>query len=104
MQKNDLAAARLCYTDALTYLVPNFENLKADLLTNGFDVYLSNKMDHLVNEIAMIFGNQSLVMLKDGNLSMAIKSAQQSVTYFPTAKVRTWYVDAHKNTKQYICV
>ena len=89
MQKNDLAAAGLCYTDALAYLMPNFKDLKADLLTNGYDVYLSNKMDHLGNEIAMIFGNQSLVMLKVGNLNMAILSAQQSVAFFPTAKVAT---------------
>ena len=88
MQKNDLAGARRCYYDALGYLVPNFEGLKDNLLTKGYDFYLSNKMNCLTNEIAMIFGNQSLVMLKDGNLNMAILSAQQSVAFFPTAKVR----------------
>lgn len=87
MQKCDIAGARLCYKEALAYLVPKFETLKAYLLTKGCDIYLSNKMDRLINEIAMIFGNQSLVMLKDGNLSMAIWSAQQSVMHFPTAKV-----------------
>ena len=87
MQQQNLIAAKLCYNKALAYLVPDFEGLKADLLTNGFDINLSNKIGYLVNEIAMIFGNQSLVMLKDGNISMAISNAQQSLAYLPTAKV-----------------
>ena len=90
MQRNDLAQARHCYNDAIAYLVPKFEYLKNDLLTKGFDFYLSNKMDHLANEIAMIFGNHSLVMLKDKNHHMAILSAQQSVAIFPTAKVHMY--------------
>ena len=44
MEKNDLVAARLCYNEALDYLVPNFEGLKAILSTVRVDVYLSNKM------------------------------------------------------------
>ena len=92
MERKDLAGARLCYNDAIAYLVPNFEGLKDDLLTKGYDIYLSNKMNHLVNEIAMIFGNHSLVMLNDKNHHMAILSAQQSVDYFPTAKVRTYNI------------
>ena len=71
----------------MNYLVPEFENLKNDLLKKGYDMYLSDKMNNLVNEIAMIFGNQSLVMLKEGNHYMAILNAQQSVSYFPTEKV-----------------
>ena len=71
----------------MEYLVPEFESLKKDLLEKGYDMFLSNKMNHLVNEIAMILGNQSLVMLKEGYYYKAILNAQQSVTYFPTEKV-----------------
>ena len=84
IQRNDLVAARLCYTEALKYLVPKFENLEADLLKREFDIDLS---DCISKEIAMIFGNRSLVMLKYGNIAMAIQDAQQSLAYFPTAKV-----------------
>lgn len=71
----------------MKYLVPQFESLKKDLLNKGYNMHLSSKMDCLVNEIAMIFGNQSLVMLKEGDHYMAILSARQSVSYFPTEKV-----------------
>ena len=64
--------------------MPTFERLKADLLERGFDINLS---DCVSNEIAMIFGNQSLVMLKEGDVGMAIQNAQKSLKYFRTAKV-----------------
>ena len=87
MRKNNLVAARLCYNEALDYLVPNFECLKANLSTMGFDDYLSNKMKDLSKEIAMIFGNRSTVMLKEGDVKIATLDAQQSLKYYPTAKV-----------------
>ena len=70
--------------EALHYLVPNFESLKADLLRRGFDI---NSSGCISKEIAMIFGNLSLVMLKEGNIPMATQNAEQSLEYFPTAKV-----------------
>ena len=87
MEKNDLVAARLCYNEALDYLVPNFEGLKAILSTVRVDVYLSNKMKDLSKEISMIFGNRSAVMLKEGDVETAKLDAQQSLKYCPTAKV-----------------
>ena len=91
MQKKDLVAARLCYNEALNYLVPNFESLKANLSTMGFDHYLSNKMKDLSKEIAMIFGNRSTVMLKERDVKIATLDAQQSLMYYPTAKVTNTY-------------
>ena len=87
VENKDLTAANHCYNNALEYLVPGFESLEKDLLEKGYDMLLSNKMSHLVNEIAIIVGNQSLVMLKEGDYHKAILNAQQSVTYFPTEKV-----------------
>ena len=68
----------------MKYLVPKFESLKDNLLKRGFNINLS---DCVSKEIAMIFGNRSLVMLKEGDIGMAIQDAQQSLDYFPTAKV-----------------
>ena len=68
----------------MNYVVANFVNLKDHLLKGGFDINLS---DCISREIAMIFGNRSLVMLKEGDIGMAIQDAQQSLDYFPTAKV-----------------
>ena len=87
MLKHDLVAARLCYNEALNYLVPNFESTKNVLLDMEIDVYLSNKMDLLLSEIAMIFGNRSTVMLKQGDPNKAICDAELSLGYLPTAKV-----------------
>ena len=65
--------------------MPNFESLKADLSKRGLvnDISLLD----ISKEIAMIFGNRSLVMLKEGDIATAIQDAQQSLGYFPTAKV-----------------
>ena len=87
-QLNNLVAARLCYNEALDHLIPNFHNLEKTLPEKGCDVYPSNKMKHLSKEIAMIFGNRSLVMLKEGDIGTAIADAQQGLTFFRTAKVR----------------
>lgn len=46
--------------------------------------------DCLANEIAMIFGNRSLVMLKEGDIGTAVFDAQQSLEYFRTAKVNSY--------------
>lgn len=92
MQKNEFNAAKHCYEKALGYLVPNFEKLRANLLpiAREVDIDISDKMNHLLHEIAMIFGNQSLVMLKQRNLNEAILNAEHSVAYLPTAKVHTY--------------
>ena len=87
MDKNDLVAARLCYNEALDYLIPNFEFLKTNLSIMRVDVHLSDKLNDLSKEIAMIFGNRSAVMLKEGDDKIAKLDAQQSLKYCPTAKV-----------------
>lgn len=45
-------------------------------------------MDQLSNELAMIYGNRSFVMLKEKDFEMAISDAQRSLACFRTAKVR----------------
>ena len=60
MQQQNLAAAKLCYNKALAYLIPDFEGLKADLLTNGYDIHLSNKMERLVNELIILSRKSAL--------------------------------------------
>jgi len=84
MKNNDLVAAKLCYNEALNYMLSRFESLKENLLAVR---HFSDKIKCLSEEIAMIFGNRSLVMLKETNFCMAISDAQQSLKYFPTAKV-----------------
>lgn len=56
-----------------------------------FNPILLNDINQLSNEIAIIFGNRSLVLLKGGDYKKAKKDAQQSIAYFPTAKVRTHF-------------
>lgn len=87
-------AARLCYNEALNHLVPNFQSLGKVLTEKGYDIHLSNKMGQLSKEIAMIFGNRSLVMLKEGDVVTAKADAEQSLACFPTAKVGK-YIKLH---------
>ena len=61
--------------------MPKYDSVKTNLLTMGLDIR------RLSTEIAMIFGNRSLVMLKEGDIDRSILDAQQSLTYFRTAKV-----------------
>ena len=66
-----------------------------------FDIHLSDKMDCLVNAIAVIYRNQSLVMLKAGDDNKAILNAKHSLSYLSTAKVdyyiAVWYTyNMHK--------
>ena len=68
--------------------MPKYDSVKTNLLTMG----LVNDVHHLSNEIAIIFGNRSLVMLKERYIDRSIQDAQQSLTYFPTAKVIDSYV------------
>ena len=49
----------------------------------------------------MIFGNRSLVMLKEGDIATAIQDAEQSLHYFPTAKV--FYIPRTTQGHTYIC-
>ena len=95
MQKNDLVAAKLCYKEALGYLDPKFKSLT----TVPLGKHLFDKMDQLKKEIAMIFGNQSLVMLKTGDIKLAVNNAEQSLAYFPTAKVHTTYITIYNMYK-----
>jgi len=78
MKNNSLTAAKLCYNEAI------------DRLTKGYKMLTSlddKTIFPLLVEISMIFGNLSLVHLKQGDPEEAYKTAHQSIGYNSTAKV-----------------
>ncbi|XP_065902411.1 uncharacterized protein [Dysidea avara] len=77
MKSNSLIAAKQCYNEALNCLVPGFQRLTA--LDDETKLPLKE-------EIAIIFGNLSLVNLRQGNPEEAYQNAHQSIAYNPTAK------------------
>ena len=78
MKTNSLTAAKQCYNEALNWLVPGYERLVA---------LNDNTKLPLREEISMIFGNLSLVNLRQGNPPDAYRNAHQSIAYNSTAKV-----------------
>ena len=83
MKSNSLIAAKQCYNEALNCLVPGFQRLTA--LDDETKLPLKE-------EIAIIFGNLSLVNLRQGNPEEAYQNAHQSIAYNPTAKVTVKFV------------
>jgi len=81
MKTKSLTAANQCYKEALHGLVPGFQKLTA--LDDCTKLPLKE-------EIGIIFGNLSLVTLRQGNPEEAYQNAHQSIAYKPTAKVKLY--------------